>query len=125
MNNLKLDTLSECILAIFKESRTLSLKQLAFLANIPMETLAPSVLNLWREEYIGSYDCEFKSTINTHQSFFITPKGTLYWEEKERAEKNLRETRLWKLVPIVISFISLIIASLALYISYLTNLSKL
>lgn len=124
MNDLKLDSLSQYVLYYFKERRCLSLRQLAFLTNTPMETFASVMLELWREGYISSADTENMTAIKTDQAFTITPKGYLFFEEKEKQRRKLREDRAWKLAPIIISIIAILIASASLYISYSTYISR-
>lgn len=124
MNDLKLDSLSQCVLYLFKERRYLSLQQIAFLANAPMEVFPQAILELWHGGYIHSDDDANMDTIKTDQVFTITPKGYLFFEEKEKQRQALREDRAWKLAPIVVSVIAILIASASLYISYSTYISR-
>lgn len=124
MTDLKLDSLSQCVLYLFKERRYLSLQQIAFLANAPMEVFPQAILELWHGGYIHSDDDANMDTIKTDQVFTITPKGYLFFEEKEKQQRELHETRIWKLIPVVISSVSLLIAFASLYISYLTYIAR-
>ena len=94
MTDLKLDKMSECILTIFSERRRLSVHDLAFLTQLPIESLAPYMIELWDQGYIKSPDMPPQNTLSTSQSFTITPKGDLYFQEKDRQARELRETRL-------------------------------
>ena len=124
MTDLKLDSLSQCELYLFKERHSLSLQQIAFLANAPMEVFPQAILELWHGGYIHSDDDANMDTIKTDQVFTITPKGYLFFEEKEKQRRKLREDRAWKLAPIIISIIAILIASASLYISYSTYISR-
>ena len=124
MNDLKLDSLSQCVLYLFKERHCLYLQQVAFLANAPMEVFSQAILELWHGGYIHSDDAENMDTIKTNQAFTITPKGYLFFEEKEKQQQELHENRIWKLIPVVISSVSLLIAFASLYISYLTYIAR-
>lgn len=88
MNDLKLDSLSQYVLYYFKERRCLSLRQLSFLTNTPMETFASVLLELWHEGYISSADTENMTTIKTDQAFTITPKGYLFLRKKKSNGKS-------------------------------------
>lgn len=124
MDDLKLDSLSQCVLYFFKERRSLSLQQLAFLTNCPMELFPKTILELLHNGYVSSNGAENLTAIRTNQVFTITPKGDLFFEEQEKHRRELREDRIWKLIPIIISIIAILIASASLYISYSTYISR-
>lgn len=84
------------------------------LKNTFSDSCISSVSYLWKEEYISNKSNGYHAITRTHiynNSYTITPKGSSYLEE---LPKNL----FFKIYPLVISTLALIISALA----FLTSL---
>jgi hypothetical protein len=74
----------------------------------------PSVSHLWKEEYISNKQVGYHAVVNSpiyNNSYTITPKGLSYLEE-------LPKNSFFKIYPLVISTLALIISALALLKSF-------